>query len=304
MSLDELAQADRLPDLAGLLDHCTVEGLAADFVSWGFYDSRQAWRNYWHIHSFVEVCLAYSGRGRFRYGEEERDVGAGDVFIARPGVVHEIESSADQPLGIAFWGFTLRSERRRSSSDRGWWSGLSQGPVVSDRVGNLVSILGALSDEARRPRSGTEIVCHSLGAALLVETARAFTVDTDLRVAPRPRDRGSQIVAAMHRHLVDNLARPLSVRDVAAVVHLSQRHAERLFAEQTGESLMVALRRLRLGLAGQLLLDTARTTEDIARACGYTDLSAFRLAFRRQHGQSPQAYRAGGGTVQLTPMGA
>ncbi|MET1006380.1 MAG: AraC family transcriptional regulator [Propionibacteriaceae bacterium] len=301
MSLADVARADALPDVVGLLEHCTVEDFVADFVSWGFYDSRSAWRNYWHVHSFYEVCLAFSGHGRFRIGRQDLRVGVGDVFLARPGEVHEIESDATDPLGIAFWGFTLRGDHELS--ERGWWSGLGQGPAVSTRLGRLPTVLGALSDEARLPRAGAGAVSTALGAALVVETARAFATEDDLAVPRPPRDRASQVVAAMHRHLRDNLSRPLSVRDVAAVVHLSERHAERLFASQTGESLMVTLRQLRLDLAGQLLLDTTRSTVEVARSCGYTDLSAFRLAFRRHHGQSPQAYRASGGTLQLTPMG-
>lgn len=302
MSLADVAGADALPDVSGLVERCAVGDLVADFVSWGFYDSRSAWRNYWHVHSFYEVCVAFSGRGRFRIGHQEHEVGAGEVFLARPGEVHEIESDADDPLGIAFWGFTLRGERELS--EQGWWSGLDRGPAVSTRLGRLATVLGALSDEAREPRAGAGAVATALGCALVVETARAFATEDQLTVPRRPHDRASQVVAAMHRHLRDNLSRPLSVRDVAAVVHLSERHAERLFAAQTGESLMVALRHLRLDLAGQLLLDTTRSVVDVARTCGYTDLSAFRLAFRRHHGQSPQAYRTSGGTLQLTPMGA
>ena len=63
----------------------------------------------------------------------------------------------------------------------------------------------------------------------MLETARAFALDDDLAVEPVRRDRGPLVVDAMQRHLLDNLARPITVRDVAAAAHLSERHAERLF---------------------------------------------------------------------------
>jgi AraC-like DNA-binding protein len=297
--LADVAGAGRFADLAGLLDRCRVGGFRADFVSWGFYP-KVAWRNYWHRHSFHEVCLAYTGAGRFSLGDGHHEVGAGDVFLARPGDVHEIESSRTDPLGIAHWGFTLRPDGP-APSGRGWWSGLTtvDGPVVSRRTGSLAAVVTALASYADPVRSGYDAGLAGLGAALVVDTARAFAAEDDLRVEPPLPVQLSPVVAAMQRHLADNLSRPVSVRDVAAAVHLSERHAERLFAEQTGASLMATLRRMRLDLAATLLLDTGTTVTEVARACGYPDVRAFSTAFRRAHGHPPLEHRNRRGTVQL-----
>ncbi len=87
MTLSDVATAGRFVDLAGLLESCEVDGFRADFLSWGHYQP-EYWRNYWHSHSFHEVCLAYSGEGRFNSGSTQYDVQPGAVFIARPGDVH------------------------------------------------------------------------------------------------------------------------------------------------------------------------------------------------------------------------
>ncbi len=295
MSLAAVETADRFVDLAGLLESCEVGGFRADFVSWGHYRP-EYWRNYWHSHSFHEVCLAYSGEGRFNCGPAEYEISAGDVFLARPGDVHEIESSRTAPLGIAFWGFTFRPVAGVSGT--GWWSGLirSDGPVVSREVGGLPAVVTALASEAAEPRSGYGEVVAALGAALVLDTARAFALSSDLTVEPLPRDRGPVVVEAMQRHLLDNLARPVTVRDVAAAVHLSERHAERLFRQVVGSSMMATLRRLRLELAAQLLLDPSRSITQIAHACGYSDVRPFSTAFKRHYGRTPGEFRRTGGT--------
>ena len=295
MSLAAVAAADRFIDLAGLLQSCEVGGFRADFVSWGYYKP-EYWRNYWHSHSFHEVCLAYSGEGRFNSGTAEYEVGEGDLFLARPGDVHEIESSRSSPLGIAFWGFTFRS--MSGVSGNGWWSGLTRagGPVVSADLGGLPAVVAALADEAAEPRSGYGEAMGALGASLVLDTARAFALDQDLSVGHIVRDRGPVVVEAMQRHLLDNLARPVTVREVAAAVHLSERHAERLFRQVVGASMMATLRRLRLEYAAQLLLDPAVTVTEVARACGYSDVRPFSTAFRRHYGRTPGDYRRTGGT--------
>ncbi|TDW23912.1 helix-turn-helix domain-containing protein [Kribbella kalugense] len=293
MTLADVAAADRFVDLAGLLEFCEVDGFHADFLSWGHYRP-EYWRNYWHTHSFHEVCLAYSGEGRFNHGSSEYDVQPGAVFLARPGDVHEIESSRSAPLGIAFWGFTFRP----GSSEPGWWSGLTRadGPVMSQRVGSLPALISALAAEAAAPVSGYSTMLAALGASLVLETARAFALEEDLAVEPVRRDRGPLVVDAMQRHLRDNLSRPITVRDVAAAAHLSERHAERLFTQQTGASIMSTLRRLRLELAAQLLLDHSLTITEVARACGYSDVRPFSTAFRRKYGRTPGDHRRAGGT--------
>ena len=297
MTLADVAGADRFVDLAGLLESCVVDGFRADFLSWGHYRP-EYWRNYWHSHSFHEVCLAYSGEGRFNSGSSQYDVQPGSVFIARPGDVHEIESSRSTPLGIAFWGFTFRP----GTDEPGWWSGLTRpdGPVISERTGSLPALITALAAEAAAPVSGYSTALAALGSTLVMETARAFALDDDLAVEPVVRDRGLVVVEAMLRHLRDNLSRPITVRDVAAVAHLSERHAERLFQQQTGASIMSTLRRLRLELAAQLLLDPAVTVTEVARSCGYSDVRPFSTAFRRHYGRTPGEHRRTGGTEFLT----
>jgi AraC-like DNA-binding protein len=298
LSLASVQGAERFADLVGLLESCEIGGFRADFLYADHYKP-EYWRNYWHSHSFYEVCLAYAGSGRFSSGTDMYDVQAGDVFLARPGDIHEIESSRSEPLGIAFWGFTFRA--LKAPAGPGWWSGLTRpdGPVVSSRAGALPATVRAIAAEAAVPRSGYSEGLAAFATALVLDTARAFALDEDLEVESPPAKRGPVVVAAMQRHLQDNLARPVTVRDVAAAVHLSERHAERLFQQQTGSSLMADLRRMRMELAAQLLLDPAVTVTEVARACGYSDVRPFSTAFRRHYGKPPQAFRATRGTDHL-----
>jgi len=297
----DVAASSSFDRLHGLLDRCVVDSYAADFVSWGFYRP-EYWRNYAHTHSYFEVCLAYSGAGRFTVDGVDHRVTTGTVFIARPGQVHEIVSQRRDALGIAFWGFTLTPGRRATPSREGWWRGLTDRdrPVCSDRLGRLPATINALSEEVAHPRSGRRGILAGLGATLVIETARAFADDHDLALEPTPEvDRRSVAVATMERYLLDNLSRPLAVRDVAAVAHLSERHAERLFRAQTGESLMAGLRRLRLERAARLLLESDAPITEIARGCGYPEVRPFSTAFRRRYGQPPTDFRRTGGTLHL-----
>ncbi|MFC5298744.1 MAG: helix-turn-helix domain-containing protein [Brachybacterium tyrofermentans] len=300
MTLDTVARATTFVDLAGLLVTGEVDGFDVDYLSWGFY-APAVWRNYAHTHSYFEVCLAYSGSGTFSVEGEVQEIEEGALFVARPGDVHEIISDPVDGLGIAFWGFTLQPTGATSASAPGWWSGLLRAdrPLVSSELGSLPVLIAALAAEAAAPRSGVSEQLKALGTALVIETARAFAAPDDLAVALDPEARTTSSVASMERYLADNLARPVQVRDVAAVVHLSERHAARLFARETGESLMAMLRRLRLERGAHLLLETDDPIAQVARTCGYPEARPFITAFRRYFGQPPGTFRSNGGTLHL-----
>src|SRR5699024_3439815 len=150
-------------------------------------------------------------------------------------------------------------------------------------------------------RAGMGEQLRALGGALVVETGRAFATAEDLAVEVDPTARSVSSVAAMERFLADNLDRPLQVEDAASVVHLSTRHAARLFAAETGESVMAALRRLRLERGAHLLLDSDAPVAQVARACGYPEPRAVIAALRRRDGQPPGALRTRGGTLHPRP---
>ncbi|MFC0674914.1 AraC family transcriptional regulator [Brachybacterium hainanense] len=308
-ALAPVSAAAFLVDLAGLLESGEVDGVGVDFLSWGFY-APEYWRNHLHTHSFVEVCLAYAGRGVFTSRAQDHPVGAGDLFIARPGDVHEIVSSREDPLGIAFWGFALRSRPlagapcaapEEPAAPPPWVRGLlaADAPAVSRDLGILPAVVEALAQEAAAPRSGYRARLAALGELLVLETARACSTAEDLQVTAVRTDRTKPAVATMERYMADNLERRIGVVQIAEAAHLSSRHAARIFAAERGVSIMGRLRTLRLERAARLLLETEEPVAQIARACGYAEVRGFITAFRREHGQPPGAFRACGGTLHL-----
>ena len=57
-------------------------------------------RNRIHRHSFFEPCIVVSGEGEFEHGSKVFALREGDLFIANPGIYHEIRSlrTKDLPL--------------------------------------------------------------------------------------------------------------------------------------------------------------------------------------------------------------
>ncbi|MFO1436655.1 MAG: GlxA family transcriptional regulator [Gammaproteobacteria bacterium] len=88
-----------------------------------------------------------------------------------------------------------------------------------------------------------------------------------------------------------NLGEPLSVAELASRVSLSKRQLERLFKQELGIGPLEYDRRFRLGYGHWLLRNTARTVNQIALDCGFTDSSHFTRACKQTFGCTPGQIR-------------
>jgi transcriptional regulator GlxA family with amidase domain len=73
-----------------------------------------------------------------------------------------------------------------------------------------------------------------------------------------------------------------AVCDLAAEIHVSETHLQRLFMQDTGFHLGKWLREQRLERSAYLLTCTSLSVKQIAHAVGYEHLSSFTRAFERQ----------------------
>jgi transcriptional regulator GlxA family with amidase domain len=134
------------------------------------------------------------------------------------------------------------------------------------------------------------------GQAVAADAAR-------LAVAPLVRDGGqSQFIrheppksAASLASLLDwigaNLARTLTVRTLADQARMSPRTLARRFQEQTGNTPLQWLLKMRIRRAQELLETSEASVDQIASSVGFESAVTFRSRFRKVTGISPTAYR-------------
>jgi transcriptional regulator GlxA family with amidase domain len=88
-----------------------------------------------------------------------------------------------------------------------------------------------------------------------------------------------------------NLARELTVDELADAAHLSRRQFSRTFRIETGQSPAKAVETLRVEAARLMLEDSNHSIEVIARETGFADPERMRRAFLRAYGHPPQAVK-------------
>lgn len=298
---------DRFPlarsgDLGRVPIRVTLGASRADFTRWGHIAPRN-WRNYLHAHSFYEVCYVYKGRGTFRLLGVDHPVHAGQVFIARPRQEHEIVADRRHPLGICFWGFTLVRDpqgKAEPAIDRLLDAFADGDSCVGDRVPGMETTIRLMTEEVVRAEAGHATAISGLARKLLLDTARASLAKPPESVAEDTAEPGHdamRVVEAARRYVRDNLARELSVRDIAAQLGISERRLSRQFVRALGQSPMAMVIDERIDSAQQLLLDPSLSVKEIAARVGYANVRYFTTSFRRRTGYPPATWRLGGGSL-------
>ncbi|AEJ61587.1 transcriptional regulator, AraC family [Spirochaeta thermophila DSM 6578] len=106
------------------------------------------------------------------------------------------------------------------------------------------------------------------------------------------RSHNETLALQIEGYLRDHFDDPsLCLSSIAERFHLSESYLSSFFREQRGEYLSGYLLRLRMERAVDLLVSTRMPVEEVARRCGYTNVSSFRRAFKRMFGVSPHRYR-------------
>lgn len=150
--------------------------------------------------------------------------------------------------------------------------------------------------------AGVDLCLHLIrndhGAAAANAAARGLVAPPrraggQAQYVERLRSRPSgQELAGLREWMLDNLAEPLTIDELAARAHLSRRTLVRHFRDETGTSPMAWLTDARIDRARELLETTTEPVERIGRLTGLGNPASVRAAFHRRVGTSPQEYRS------------
>ncbi|TDW93447.1 AraC family transcriptional regulator with amidase-like domain [Kribbella pratensis] len=99
-------------------------------------------------------------------------------------------------------------------------------------------------------------------------------------------------LTAVRAWMLEHLAEPMTLDDLAARACLSRRQFARVFRSETGVSPRQWVLTERLREACRLLESTAEPVDVVARLCGFATTASFRMHLRRETGMSPSAYRS------------
>ena len=243
-----------------------------------------------HWHTYYEVCLALAGRGRFHHGGGGFELAAGDLFVADPGVVHEITSYETRDLELVFFTFTVREAAAPVGR------GLEDRCVARFRRAHAICVRGQERLVRYLDWLEAEDARGAMGAHLARQQMRLLVFDMlDVLGAGAPERESAGAVpedtlARAMRWIAAHVEQPLRVTDVAEAVHVSERTLRRLFRRAAGRGVLEVIHEQKMTFACHQLMMRFPVGE-VSERCAMESPAHFSRLFKRQFGLSPKAYQ-------------
>jgi len=240
----------------------------------------------------VSVELARAGSRRIFQGNAQTYLG-----LLERGAVH-IADLAERPSAYVcspFHSVLFRLPRATMDDFARENGSLAIGsldctPGVTDPV--LAGIAAALLPALERPAETSRLFLDHMALALCAHLASTYGGARSRRatvagLAPWQERRAKEL-------LCGNLARHVSLAEVAAECALSRGHFSKAFKTTTGQSPHAWLIERRIEAARQMLQASSASLSEIAIACGFADQSHLTRVFRQRVGVTPGCFRAHG----------
>jgi AraC-like DNA-binding protein len=152
--------------------------------------------------------------------------------------------------------------------------------------GMLELCRGILNESRQRPP-----FCRELMRLRLAELGILLLRLLNLREEVPAVEGSLRPISIIDNYFETQMGQNPSADDLAAKLHLSRRQLNRILKATYGMGFREKLLRNRMDQAKWLLRHTDKTVSAIAVEVGYSHDSAFREAFRREFGLTPQEYR-------------
>jgi len=248
----------------------------------------------YHDHDFTEMAYILSGKGKYLIGTKEYDVEAGDLVFFNPGVKHTHIINPKDPTLEFIAGFTdFHFKNMEPNSIE-----LKDGGCIIHTTAELKQQMSmhcyAMIAEKESNHVGQYFMFKTHIMQMLLLVIREI-VDVE-----RPAQKScnfesynkSYAVKRIIKYLNENYENKISLEQIAHNMYLSPVYISKIFKEETGESPINYLIKIRLEKArGILLEENSGSIKNIANQVGYDDVYHFSKLFKKYYGISPLYYR-------------
>ncbi|MFA6844003.1 MAG: AraC family transcriptional regulator [Bacilli bacterium] len=254
-----------------------------------------------HRHDLLELGYCYDGTGVFLVGSKVLPFRAGDAVIINTREVHLAKGS---PGSTTRWGWLNLDPLRLLSDIPESCSGIVKlarccgndfrNVIDGQSQAAIVSCIRDILTECTEHHPNSRPMVRALVWRLLLLLDRYYPEQAnDGRPEPDiAADYGhiERLVPALN-HIAANFQNTPSVTHLASLCFMSEANFRKCFRQAMGCAPKPYLQKIRLQAATALLRSSDLPILDIARLCGYTNLSNFNRQFRDAYHCSPRECR-------------
>ncbi|WP_261858069.1 helix-turn-helix transcriptional regulator [Photobacterium sanguinicancri] len=267
-------------------------------ASWRYRKIVEGSKSYgWHRHKEYELAIHRHFSGSCFVGHHQSEINHNHMVLIGPDLPHAIYSNADgehtqcETHVIWFrkeWVHQLIACCHELEPLKRLLSNASHGIQFStDTTERATQLLGGVIEMPPHQQLTT---LFSLFSLLLEDKQAQQLINL---VAPVDEDeRISERIGRAEAFLMQNFANDIAVNDLAEHLYISESSVRRLYQKHYKESFSQHLKKIRLNVACDLLMNTSLPINIIIQKVGYDNQANFNRQFKAYKHVTPTAYRA------------
>ena len=247
-----------------------------------------------HIHNSYEICFCLENRLIMNAGGCEHILYPGEFLLVMPGTPHNAVCDPDEKNKYFFMVFDPPSideydEKTRPTSTQ--LEKISRSELfVSGAcpVDEISLLLGKMERELIDRNAGWFFMFRGYCLEFIFCCLRE--VIGQIHESPKEID-NFNLAIEITKYMQNNLREKISLSDIATEMHISSRHAQRIFKDYFGVSFVTALNLYRINHAKNLLVSTGLSISDIAERVGLSSTQPLYRLFHEYENMSINEYR-------------
>lgn len=242
-----------------------------------------------HFHQDIELIYVLEGTMEVNMGEYKTCMNPEDVLVINTNKKHSLNASQDilfvrlsiayqlvcdvfQSVNIIFWCDSTRGESERYAELR---------KVMKQLLNHWLGTKGGVNN------FGHIALCYQVMDILSV----SFLVQASDKENMDRKDKFEERILQINTYIHANYNQPISLKDLAEKLYLSNGYLSRFFKGNYGMSFADYLSGVRLYHSVDDLLHTNKPITRIAYDNGFASAAVFNKAFKETYGETPSAVR-------------
>jgi len=246
-----------------------------------------------HTHDFLEMLYIYSGTVTHRYNGKNTLLCKGKYVFIDFNSEHFLEGKSDDFKAItctfmpefidsSLLGCTGIADVLKNYNINIFSRSLTDIAFFADDAERILPRLELMMDEYKRKDAGYLSIIRSCLIQILVLTARK----TEL--VPLHTD---ERITEIAEYVNGNYSENVTLEGLSKRFYCSLSNISILFKRHMGVTFTQYLRKVRMEAACKLLVNTAKSVDEVANNVGYSDVRSFRLHFKSRYNVTPLKFR-------------
>ncbi|MBO0993774.1 AraC family transcriptional regulator [Bacillus sp. SD088] len=269
-----------------------------------------------HSHDFIELVYVVKGEAKHVFEEQTYRIQTNDIFIINPGEVHTFEVEVGKKIDIINCLFLPNLIQDSLLKELGVSQSMDYfyiHPFLDnkERFHHLLNLKGVYAERLHSLLEGMmneytgEGSCYSTLirlqlVELLILLSRIYN-EQQIKQPDSPTvESSSLLVQRVCGYLSRNYDQKISIPSLCKLFTISPRHLNRLFKQETDQTIVEMLQFIRIEKAKKFLIESNDKIIDIAIKVGYDDPAFFSRLFRREVKCSPGKFREQHQNIYIT----